>query len=798
MEIVFRVSGQTVIRLDSKEVSEDSIGFLRARFKVSADWFSSSDPLVLKAVFEKGGRAYHVLLDDDLTCEVAHEVLTERGFFHVGLVGLAPDGSSSIIRATTVRERVKVERGTSVKGENSVKPTPDELEQITARLAALGLKLSAIETTGQMEALCQIEGAEYRFVWLAPDTEYENSALKQGYIYTITYSDDVYTLIEEVSLRGPQGFRGDRGAPGEALKVVQNSSELKEWCVELPSDVHFAYCLAGTDFEYSFALGSSGISGDMYAGDVWRFSRADYSFDFCYNIIGTDGKDGDDGKNGVDGYSPSVIITKTDGITSVRITDKNGEHIGKIKDGDDGITPHIGENGNWWIGETDTGVHAVGGTGGGTITVLSDNLFDKSSVIGNGVFSYSANGYTLVEGTNSYYAFVPLRGAGTYRTKFNWSEHEWSGARIALVDNDNGWVTNATGTVTPADDNTEYDFEFTVTQAMINQGATKIAFDFFHRKLDTIMIVKDREYPTKYIPYGYIEVLTEDAKKVPNILTEKTAVFLGDSICAASTEYEGAMAGYGWAGLIGEANDMVWKNCGRDGGTITDLVEVSSGLWLSTQVDVAYAAHPDADYVIFEGGCNDADRMKDGGLGEISTGYSNFDKTTFSGAFETLVLKMINTFSKAKIGYIIPPKMHAVNDHTAKGHVHRRFFDRAVEICQKWGVPVIDLWNGCPMNPKLIVYYDSSIPKLESNAAGKYYTDGQHLTITGYKYIAPLIEAWMRNLYINGDARGGGSVTVDSALSNTSENPVQNKVITEKITEVETTIGNIDVLLGTI
>jgi hypothetical protein len=96
-------------------------------------------------------------------------------------------------------------------------------------------------------------------------------------------------------------------------------------------------------------------------------------------------------------------------------------------------------------------------------------------------------------------------------------------------------------------------------------------------------------------------------------------------------------------------------------------------------------------------------------------------------------------------------------DHTSANHVHRRFFDRAVEICQKWGIPVIDLWNGCPLNPKLTVYYDSSIPKLESNAAGKYYTDGQHLTITGYKFIYPLIEAWMRNLYMNGDKSGGGS-----------------------------------------
>lgn len=35
--------------------------------------------------------------------------------------------------------------------------------------------------------------------------------------------------------------------------------------------------------------------------------------------------------------------------------------------GKDGLTPYIGENGNWWIGETDTGVRAevTGGGGGG-------------------------------------------------------------------------------------------------------------------------------------------------------------------------------------------------------------------------------------------------------------------------------------------------------------------------------------------------------------------------------------------------------------------------------------------------
>lgn len=49
-----------------------------------------------------------------------------------------------------------------------------------------------------------------------------------------------------------------------------------------------------------------------------------------------DGKDGIDGTNGTDGK---------DGI-----------------DGADGLTPFIGENGNWWIGDKDTGIQAVDNT----------------------------------------------------------------------------------------------------------------------------------------------------------------------------------------------------------------------------------------------------------------------------------------------------------------------------------------------------------------------------------------------------------------------------------------------------
>ena len=55
----------------------------------------------------------------------------------------------------------------------------------------------------------------------------------------------------------------------------------------------------------------------------------------------------------------------------------------------DGITPHIGENGNWWIGDTDTGVFA-GGTGGGG-GVGADGGYYTPSVSAEGILTWEAS-----------------------------------------------------------------------------------------------------------------------------------------------------------------------------------------------------------------------------------------------------------------------------------------------------------------------------------------------------------------------------------------------------------------------
>lgn len=73
---------------------------------------------------------------------------------------------------------------------------------------------------------------------------------------------------------------------------------------------------------------------------------------------GTDGKNGKDGKDGVGiakaeiDESGALILTFTDGRTV-----DLGRVIGA--DGKDGLSPFIGENGDRWIGEKDTGARAA-------------------------------------------------------------------------------------------------------------------------------------------------------------------------------------------------------------------------------------------------------------------------------------------------------------------------------------------------------------------------------------------------------------------------------------------------------
>ena len=134
------------------------------------------------------------------------------------------------------------------------------------------------------------------------------------------------------------------------------------------------------------ATGAQGPKGDK--GD-----QGDPGQDGKDGVDGQDGKDGVDGQNGVDG-----------------------------KDGTDGTTPHIGNNGNWWIGEQDTGVCAGGQNGepGVGISSIAFNgegelvvTFDDGSVVNLGVIGsnlhqheYEVETLEATCTTDGYYKFT--------------------------------------------------------------------------------------------------------------------------------------------------------------------------------------------------------------------------------------------------------------------------------------------------------------------------------------------------------------------------------------------------------
>lgn len=84
-----------------------------------------------------------------------------------------------------------------------------------------------------------------------------------------------------------------------------------------------------------------------------------------------DGAPGAPGTPGTDGYSPTVTVEQTDTGATITATDQTGTTTATIKNGSpgtpgaNGTTPHIGDNGNWYLGDTDTGKPSQGPAGAG-------------------------------------------------------------------------------------------------------------------------------------------------------------------------------------------------------------------------------------------------------------------------------------------------------------------------------------------------------------------------------------------------------------------------------------------------
>ena len=149
--------------------------------------------------------------------------------------------------------------------------------------------------------------------------------------WTLTTST---TTPAPVNIMGPSGTNGAKGEDGASI-ILQSVTD---------------------------------VEGGKQVTLAWGETPSTSSFVIPSGTPGTNGKDGTDGKDGNDGKMPLLQIDETNAHWQVSYDgqvwqDVPNTPVASGVDGKDGITPHIGENNHWYIGDSDTGVSATGPQG---------------------------------------------------------------------------------------------------------------------------------------------------------------------------------------------------------------------------------------------------------------------------------------------------------------------------------------------------------------------------------------------------------------------------------------------------
>lgn len=162
-----------------------------------------------------------------------------------------------------------------------------------------------------------------------------------------------------------KGEKGDRGADGQSAyelwkqliaqgTVVNPHDGSQTWPASKNSEADFWDFISGRDGQTPHV----GSNGNWFIGAT----------DTGVKATGRDGRDGRDGLDGKDGLSAYEQWRQ---LVGQGATDWPKDQTSmndfflflKGRDGANGITPHVGTNGHWFVGSTDTGVTAQGPKG---------------------------------------------------------------------------------------------------------------------------------------------------------------------------------------------------------------------------------------------------------------------------------------------------------------------------------------------------------------------------------------------------------------------------------------------------
>jgi hypothetical protein len=269
------------------------------------------------------------------------------------------------------------------------------------------------------------------------------------------------------------------------------------------------------------------------------------------------------------------------------------------------------------------------------------------------------------------------------------------------------------------------------------QNASYVRFSYLNVFENYVQLIKnDNKKLFPYQNYGGFGNLNSVYKN-ENKLSGKTLLTVGDSIMEGNGN-----SNVGIGEIICSMNQMQQVELSKGGATIgfrndytgDDKTHLQKQQNIQYQVDYAMINYTDIDCILIDGSTNDIDKHKILGLGDILDGYdtTNAVLTTFSGGLESIFHKLKTTYPKAKIIYIRP---HIIGSRTYQSQVD--YGERAKNICKKWSVYCVDLFENSGLNTNL----EQMIPFTNNN-------DQCHPNHEGYiNYYIPLIENALTSLF---------------------------------------------------
>lgn len=213
---------------------------------------------------------------------------------------------------------------------------------------------------------------------------------------------------------------------------------------------------------------------------------------------------------------------------------------------------------------------------------------------------------------------------------------------------------------------------------------------------------------------------------------DASVVFVGDSITAGSGTSKTYHAYIGEMGVFQSVTEM---------GVPGSCISAKSDYGYSNSPLISrYSSIPDSDLIVVFMGTNDYGHETPLGSSSDTTDIS------FYGALNVVISGIQMQHPDSQLVFVTPlhrygfgtskitgAKFTFDSDPNGRGHALADYVAAIKAVCARYSVPVIDLFNQCPINP--------------SNSADKaaYFPDGLHPNAEGHEIIAELI---LRNLNV--------------------------------------------------